>query len=99
MSDFIFSHFGEASSGVQAALFKSKRDYVEMGAAAKARAKVQASSMKKKYKASLKVGPEAKRLKVSPGSQQPGPRNLRLVLKSSPLLQMILPQVMSITQL
>ena len=39
LADFIFHHFGEASPGVQAALFKWKRDYEEVEAVAKAGAK------------------------------------------------------------
>ena len=39
-----------------------------MEAVVKARAKAKASSTRKKSKATLKVGPEAKRLKASPGS-------------------------------
>ena len=75
LADFIFLHFGEASPGVQAALFKWKKDYEEVEALAKARAKPASSSSssssssskkKKKSKASLKVGPTAKRLKASP---------------------------------
>ena len=74
LTDFIFHHFGEASPGVQAALFKWKKDHEEVEALAKARAKPSSSS-KKKSKASLKVGPTAKRLKASPGSPKPTSRS------------------------
>ena len=69
LADFIFFHFGEASPGVPAALFKWKKVYEEVEALAKARAKpASSSSSKKKSKASLKDGPTAKRLRASPGS-------------------------------
>jgi hypothetical protein len=100
LTDFIFHHFGEASSGVQAALFKWKKDYEEVQAFAKARAKPDSSSSKKNSNSSLKFGPSAKRRKASPGSPKPTTRSedLRLVLKSSPLNQLMLPLVMSTTR-
>ena len=51
LTDFIFLHFGEASPGVKAALFKWKKDYEEVEALAKARAKPASPSSKKKSKA------------------------------------------------
>ena len=39
LADFIFLHLGEASPGVQAALFKWKKDYEEVEALANARVK------------------------------------------------------------
>ena len=71
----LFLHFGEASPGVQAALFKWKKDYEEVEALAKASCKQESSSSKKKSKASLKVGATDKRLKDSPGSTKPASRS------------------------
>ena len=51
-----------------------KKDYEEVEALPKARDKP-ASYWKKKSKASLKVGPTAKRLKASPGSPKPTSRS------------------------
>ena len=73
LADFTFHHFGEASPGVQA-VFKWKRDYEEVESVAKDRTITKASSSKTSM-ASLKVGPEAKRLKASPNSPKPAPKS------------------------
>ena len=96
LAAFIFEHFREASPDFQAALLKWEVKFQQGETEAKAPAKAESSTSRKKFKASLKVDPIAKRLEASAGSPKQAPRSEEPepVLKASRLLKLMLPPVM-----
>ena len=72
---FNFDHFGETSLRLQAVLLMWKQKFEKGKAEAKAPANIVSSTSGKMFKASLKFGPTAKRLKASSDVPKPASRS------------------------